>query len=185
MKKVYTAAERKEQLLDIGAKLGAKLGVVNVQRKQIAIKAGCAHSLVSVYLGDQSKLQRAVKARMKKQGLTEPSKEKIDAIGVAARKHKKDDKRDTRKRSGKEVEAIKRKKSVRAAATRVAAARTVSAPETKPTKPEYKPLRAPAERKPVRPSSTPAQAPSERKTAASAPGELEYIPQPPLAGAFP
>lgn len=215
MTKTYTAAQRKEQLIDIGAKLGAKLGIVNVQRQLVADKAGCAHSLVSVYLGDAKSAQAAYRKRMKKLGLTEPPKEKIDAIGVEARKHKVKTARDTRKRSPKEVEAIKRKRAAKSlpkatsngefersalvsakkssgVSARKSSSNTSSATrEVKPTAPaERKPTPSPAKPSP-QPASQPAQRPPERKTAARLPMAPPTRPADPvelprcLTGAFP
>jgi hypothetical protein len=172
MKKIYTGEERKAQLLDVGARLAAKLGVVNVQRQVVAEKAGCAASLVSAYMGDTLAAQAKYKRHMKKLGLVEPSKEKIERIGKEQRMHKIDDKRRTRKRSPKEVEAIKRKRA--------------DAPN------ERKPA-APAVRRLPKPAVAPAQQPPQRKSAARPPMKppLRVLPlepvelAPPLAGAFP
>lgn len=174
MKKTYTADDRKEQLIEIGARLAAKVGVVNVQRQAVADKAGCAHSLVSVYLGDTKKAQAAYKRRMKKLGLVEPSKEVIAAKGVELRKHKVGDKRDTRKRSGKEVEAIKRKKLP--ALAKAVERKPLIPPARKPTTPPSAKPSAPPATKPTAPPATKAE---------RVPGELDFTPPVVLMGAFP
>lgn len=104
-----TGAERKAALLVVGAKLAAKHGAVNVTRRMVAEGAKCSEALVSAYFGTITDAQRAFARKAKSLGLKQPDKAKVDAIGVKLRAHGPRDKRDTRKRSAKEVEAIKRK----------------------------------------------------------------------------
>lgn len=99
---------KKEDILNAGARLGAKVGIINVQRKDVADRAKCAPSLVSAYMGDTAKARAAYRKRMKALGLVEPSKDKINAAGIALRKHKPR----TKPYSAKEVKAIKQKARV-------------------------------------------------------------------------
>jgi hypothetical protein len=112
-KAVLTGAERKEQMLDAGAKLAAKHGAVNVTRRMVAEACDCAEALVSVYMGDSASAKRAYARRAKAMGLAMPDKAKAELIGFKLRAHGPRDKRDTRKRSVKEVKAIKRKKQAK------------------------------------------------------------------------
>ena len=155
--------ERKKVFLDIGARLAAKHGAVNVQRQMVAVKAGCADSLVSSYMGNNEVAQKAYRKHLKKLGLVEPSKERIVAEGAKLRSHAPNDTRALRKRSPKEVEAIKRKKPVAAKAK----AKAALVPATKPAPSPAKPRKSPAKTRSA-PERKPA-APPERKTAARAP----------------
>lgn len=211
-KKVLTGAERKAQLLEAGAKLASKHGAVNVTRRMVAQACKCAEGLVSVYMGDSATAQKAYARKAKALGLTLPDKAKTEAIGAKLRAHGPRDKRDTRKRSAREVQAIKDKaagkrkvaagyrsaKSGRYVKPAVAAADpdgTVR--ETKPAPGrESKPVTAPARAKP---SPGKAPTPPERKaTAARKPkappkhavtptaDDRPALPLPPvLAGSFP
>ena len=96
---------KKEDILNAGARLGAKVGIVNVQRKDVADRAKCAPSLVSAYMGDTTKARAAYRKRMKALGLAEPTKDTIKWAGVQQRKHKPR----TKPYSAKEVKAIKSK----------------------------------------------------------------------------
>lgn len=131
-----TGAQRKAQILEAGAKLAAKNGAANVTRRMVAEQCECAEGLVSVYMGDSATAQKAYARKAKAMGLALPDKAKSDAIGVKMRSHGPRDKRDTRKRSVREVEAIKRKrlgkvgaakKSAAVDVSRVSAVRTASA----------------------------------------------------------
>lgn len=158
-KKVLTGAERKAQLLEAGAKLAAKYGAVNVTRRMVAQACKCAEGLVTLYMGTSGDAQKAYARKAKALGLTVPDKARAEAIGQKLRAHGPRDKRDSRKRSPREVEAIKRKASAR----------------------ETKPKAAPS-RKPVKPQPSPAvtRTPPERKTAARAPKEPpKALPMPP------
>lgn len=108
-KKVLTGAERKAQLLEAGAKLASKHGAANVTRRMVATACKCAEGLVTNYMGDAKSAQKAYARKAKAMGLSLPDKAKTDAIGVKLRKHKPKDARDTRRRSIREVQAIKRK----------------------------------------------------------------------------
>lgn len=146
-----TGAERKTQLLEAGAKLASKYGASNVTRRMVAQAAGVSEGLVSLYMGTTADAQKAYTRKAKNLGLKLPSKAEAEAAGILLRKHKPADKRDTRKRSAKELTAVARKRQVKPKA----------APARKPA--------APAERKPkAAPASKPA-APAERKTAARLP----------------
>ena len=187
-KKVLTGAERKAQLLEAGAKLASKHGAANVTRRMVATACKCAEGLVNRYMGDSATAQKAYARKAKAMGLPLPDKAKTEAIGAKLRKHKPKDARDTRKRSVREVEAIKRKGSVLARnhAAKVAKLRRsaktgefVTAAEVKAnpagTVTETKPTR-PARTKPTAPRSKPAKqspgrapSPPETKSAARAP----------------
>jgi AcrR family transcriptional regulator len=110
-KKQMSGEDRKASILEAGARLAAKHGAINVTRRMVAKAANVSEALVSSHMGDTASAQAAYKRKMKKLGLEEPSKDKIEAIGVKLRAHGPRDKRDTRKRSAKEVEAIKRKRA--------------------------------------------------------------------------
>lgn len=109
-------SERKKQLLAAGAKLAAKYGASNVTRRMVAAECGCAEGLVSVYLGGTEEAQKAYARAAKRAGLPLPNKEEAAVLGAQLRAHGPRDKRDTRKRSAKEVDAIKRKTTGTAAA---------------------------------------------------------------------
>lgn len=113
--KEMTGAERKAKLLEVGANLSAKHGAANVNIRMVAEKAKCSEALVRHYMGSSVEAQKAYRRKMKSLGLSEPDKDKIEAIGIKLRAHGPRDARDTRKRSAKEVEAIKRKKAAPAA----------------------------------------------------------------------
>ena len=150
-RKQLNGADRKASLLDAGAKLAAKHGASNVTRRMVAEAVKCSEALVSVYMGDTPTAQKAYARHAKKIGLSLPDKAKTEAIGKKLRAHGPRDKRDTRKRSVKEVKAIKRKRETKPAAP----------VRTKPvTKRETKPKTAPVAKNPV---------PSETKSAARAP----------------
>jgi hypothetical protein len=177
-KKVLTGEERKAQLLEAGAKLAAKHGAVNVTRRMVAEACGCAEGLVSVYMGDSASAQKAYARRAKALGLTLPDKAKAEAIGAKLRAHGPRDKRDLRKRSIKEVEAIKRKNAgnVVANARAVGSAKLRTERETKPKAPPAAPVKKPVS-KPV-PSPGKAPSPPEVKTAARAPKAPPPLPPP-------
>ena len=168
-KKTYTGEERKAQLLGAGAKLAAKHGAVNVTRKMVADACKCAEGLVSVYLGTKDEAQKAYRKHMKKLGLSEPDKAKIEAIGGKLRAHGPREKRVVRKRSVKEVEAIKRNTAAkRAAVTR----------EVKPATPrERKPKASPALPLPS-PGKAPRSAPERKTSAARKPKAAPPLPMP-------
>lgn len=171
--KTLTGPERKAQILDAGAKLAAKVGVVNVQRREVAKACKCAEALVSRYMGDTATAQAAYKRHMRKLGLSEPPKDKVEAIGVKMRAHGPRDKRDTRKRSVREVKAIKEKRAkvttrTTAVVNGVKVTSTHTTRETKPApKPASKPRETPA--KPIPSPALPMPGPSEHKSAARAP----------------
>lgn len=125
---VLTGTERKAQLLEIGAQLASKFGAQNVQRKMVADAAGCAMSLVSSYMGDTATAQRAYANKARRMGFKMPTKAEADEIGIELRQHKPRDKRDTRKRSAKEVEAIKRKAGAAKKLAKVPTPRTAGKP---------------------------------------------------------
>lgn len=166
-KKPLTGAERKAQLLDAGAKLAAKHGAVNVTRRMVAVACGCAEALVSVYMGDSATAQKAYARKAKALGLSLPDKKTTEELGIKLRAHGPRDKHDTRKRSAKEVEAIKRKQLTKGPSLGAAMSKALGR--------ETKPKRAPRPAKPI-PASAPAlpspgvvQTPPERKSAARKP----------------
>jgi hypothetical protein len=173
-KKVLTGAERKAQLLDAGAKLAVKLGAQNVTRRDVAKACKLkSEALVSHYMGGTVEAQKAYAKHAKKLGLTLPTKAEADAIGVKLRAHGPRDKRDTRRRSVKEVKAIKQK-VVRSAKS----GKFVPAKEAY-TNPDFTVRETVVRKSPGRsrqspglPLPSPAQplpTPPERKTAARAP----------------
>lgn len=117
---------RKIELLDIGAKLAAKHGLKNVTRRMVATAANVSDALVSSYLGNVDEQRAAYKKRAKTLGLTLPAADAEALMGRKLRAHGPRDARDTRKRSAKEVEAIKRKAPV--AAKKSAVARPIASP---------------------------------------------------------
>lgn len=180
--KVLTGKERKAQILEAGARLAAKRGPQNVTRRDVAKACKCAEALVSVYMGGAADAQKAYARHARKLGLTLPDKATVEAIGVKMRAHGPRDKRDSRKRSVREVEAIKRK------AVPAAKKASTSAPrETKPapgrvTKPVQTPARA------IPSPGTAPSAPERKATAARKPKDppTEPLPLPPiLSGSFP
>lgn len=108
---MITAKERKDQILNAGAKLAAKNGARNVTRKMVAETIGVSAALVSAHMGGGEAAQKAYARQAKKLGLMLPDAAATAAIGKKLRAHGPRDARDTRKRSAKEVDAIKRKKS--------------------------------------------------------------------------
>lgn len=103
--------DRKQQIIDTGARLAARYGAVNVTRRMIAEKIKVTEALLNRYVGTRKKAQKLYAKRCIELGLKEPSPEKIEQHGINLRKHKVGDVRDTRKRSAKEVKAIKDKKA--------------------------------------------------------------------------
>jgi hypothetical protein len=194
--------DRKTTILETGAKLAAKHGAINVTRRMVAKAAKLPESVVSYYMGGADEAQRAYTKQAKKLGLTLPTKQEAEAIGVKLRAHKPRDVRDSRKRTVKEVEAIKRKvkktavlgstigmptakKSVAKVAAVKSAAKPAASREVKPlAPPSTKPAAAPKPMLPG-PASTPAQTPPSTKTAArlpKAPPSLPALPTAPSTG---
>jgi len=180
--------DRKTTILETGAKLAAKHGAVNVTRRMVAKAAKLPESVVSYYMGGADDAQRAYTKQAKKLGLTLPTKQEAEAIGVKLRAHKPRDARDTRRRSVKEVEAIKRKKGNQTmlpekviGKAAVKALRAQAAVETKPTAPpSTKPVALPKIKAPG-PASAPAQSPPSTKTAARLPKAPPTLPALPTA----
>lgn len=108
-KDMTSGDERKAQLLECGAKLAAKHGAANVTRRMVAKACKVSEALVAHYMGAAATAQKAYAKHAKKLGLALPDKAKEAELGAKLRAHGPRDKRDTRKRSVKEVEAIKRK----------------------------------------------------------------------------
>ena len=158
-RKQLPGTERKTQLLDAGAKLAVKLGAANVTRRLVAKEAKVAEALVSHYLGTSAEAQKAYTKRARKLGFTLPTKAVSDDIGLKMRKHKPGDKRDTRKRSVREVKTIKQKVA------------TMPLPrEMKPAGPASTKPAGPRSAKPTAPPARPAPSPSDvKRTAARAP----------------
>lgn len=199
--KVMTADERDAQLRKIAGELAGKYGVNNVTRRMVAKAAKCSEPLVSSYLGTLDQLKAHAKREARKLGLKPPTGKEEAAIGAKLRAHKPGDKRDTRKRSVKEVKAVKEKKSAKTSAgsavkpgkrkvlrsadtgefvtkAKAAASPATTFADTVPTpsaRPKPKPQSPnPPERKPT--------APPERKTAARPP-KLPPIVQPVIPSA--
>ena len=122
--KVLNSEEREESILNAGAQLAAKYGAVNVTRRMVASKLKISDGLVSHYMGGTAEAQAAYKKRMKKLKLVEPAKDKIEALGVKLRAKGPREVKSTRKRSIKEVKAIKRNVEARTGkSTLIAAAK--------------------------------------------------------------
>lgn len=185
--KVLTGPERKAQILEAGAKLASKYGASNVTRRMVAKACGCAEGLISNYVGGVAEAQKAYTRKAKSMGLALPDKLESAKLGAKLRAHKPKDARDTRKRSVREVKAIKNKrawpikKSVATVSTRAHAV-TPTDSGTSPSETKPKPAR---ERKPVSSPGTapqsPGQAPTlpQRKSAARAPMAPPALPLPP------
>lgn len=200
-KTVFTKEERKAQLLAIGARLAAKYGAANVTRRMVAKEAKCAEALVSVYMGGTDRAQSAYARKAKALGYSLPDKATTATIGAKLRAHGPRDKRDTRKRSVKEVEAIKRKSAARGPGYTVktktlADGRTIvnvkatrkgvdlrkvgplaEQRETKPAAPPKLPTRKPASKPLVTPGEAP-KPPERKATAARAPKAPPSLPLP-------
>lgn len=154
--KVMTGEDREKQLIDTAVALAKKHGAANLTRRMIAKACDCSEALVSNYLGTTEQLRRKAKNAAKKAGVALPDKKAEVQLGKELRAHGPRDKRDTRKRSPREVEAIKRKGVPARVRNRVAAVdRGGSKAPPLPVAP------GPTEFKPT--------APAERKTAARAP----------------
>lgn len=108
-KKVATGADRKAELLVVGAKLASKHGAINVTRRMVAAQAKVSEALVAHYLGGTEEAQKAYARKAKALGLKLPDKDKAEAIGIKLRAHGPRPVKSTRKRSAREVEAIRRK----------------------------------------------------------------------------
>ena len=112
---VLDAKARKAQLLDVGAKLAAKHGAINLTRRMVAQAAKVSEPLVSNYFGARSAMQNAMGRQAKKLGLDVPKGDAAKAIGTELRKHKPRVEHGSvakgvlRKRSPAEVKAIKDK----------------------------------------------------------------------------
>lgn len=169
--KVLTGKERKAQILEAGANLAVKYGAVNVTRRMVAKACGCAEGLVSNYMGNSAEAQKAYARKARAMGKALPDKAQAEAHGAKLRAHGPRDKRDTRKRSIKEVQAIKRKQTVRIT-RQVGPVKTTTTTTTRETKPqptvrERKPKALPLA-PPLESPGAPQQVP-ERKSAARAP----------------
>jgi hypothetical protein len=173
--KVMTGTERKALLLEVGAKLVAKYGAVNVTRRMVAKAGKVSDALVSAYFGGTKEAQKIYARHAKKLGLEQPDKDKQAALGAKLRAHAPKDARDSRPRSVKEVKAIAKKKPV---ARKVKANHAlVTAPkETKPTKPKSAPVAKPAVAKQPKPVKAPTLAPEQTKSAARAPKAPPALP---------
>lgn len=185
--KVMTGAERKAQLLAAGAKLATKHGAANVTRRMVAEACKCTEGLVNVYMGDRATAQKAYARKAIALGMALPTKANSDAIGVKMRSHGPRDKRDSRKRSVKEVEAIKRKslgnanKGNSVDVKLATKDKALAARGTGSKRRETKPVVAPSRSQPSPGLAAPA--PPERKTAArkpKAPPKHEAKEGPPL-----
>ena len=186
-----TSEAREAQLRKIVGELAGKYGVNNVTRRMVAKAAKCSEPLVSAYLGTLGELKIAAKREARRLGLKPPTGKEEAAIGAKLRVHKPGDKRDTRKRTVKEVRKIKetkpagKRKVMRSAKSgefvtkaEAAASPATTFADTVPTptsKPKPRPQSPnPPERKPT--------APPERKTAARPP-KLPPIVQPVIPSA--
>lgn len=167
--KKFTAAERKAQLLDVGARLAAKHGAKNVARRMVAnaVKPKIAESLVTAHMGNNDVAQRAYARHAKKLGLVQPSHTDQVAIGTKLRAHGPRDTRNVRQRSIKEVEAIARKRAI--AAAPAAAKKTPKPREVKPAAPESAPVNTASITPTAKPDNAAVIQPPERKTAARQP----------------
>lgn len=168
--KALDGAERKSQLLDVGAKLAAKHGAANVTRRMVAKDAKCSEALVAHYMGDSAKAQKAYAARAKKLGLTVPTKEQAEVIGAKLRAHGPRKNKVVRRRSVKEVKAIKEKSVGKSVAKRLAPVKSARAVAAKKT-PAASPRKA---------SAGTSASPAKKTTAARAPKKPPINELPPL-----
>ena len=179
-----TGAERKASLLETGAKLAAKHGATNVTRRMVAKEAGVSEALVSRYFADGNIAQKAYARKAKAMGLKQPTKEAAATIGAKLRAHGPRAVKSTRKRSAKEVQAIKRNVGTATVkrAKEITAANTMVKPEKVIGKKNVKALRTmdklpvvkraakkaskpgPAETKPTAPPLTKPTAPPTRRS---------------------
>lgn len=104
-----TPVDTKAKILDAGAKLVGKYGAVNVTRKMVAESAKVSAAIIAYHIGNSAEAQKAFKKHAKKLGIAEPSKDVIEAQGVKLRAHGPRKNKVVRKRSIKEVKAIKNK----------------------------------------------------------------------------
>jgi hypothetical protein len=143
-----------------------------------------SEGLVTAYMGTTADAQKLYTRQAKKLGLKLPTKEQVEAIGAKLRAHgprKAPVKRTSRKRSVKEVQAIKRKvaapKASAAVVKAIKATPKVAAEKSKTT--TASPRKAGAAKKPV--SAVPAvQVAARRPTAARTPKAPPTLPPPPL-----
>lgn len=142
--KIMEAGERRELILDTGAKLGAKHGLANVTRRMVAAQLGVTDPLVSHYVGDNAAATKAYRKRMKELGLVEPAADKIEEIGIKLRKRS-----FSRATPNKPAAKPKAKPKVKQATPQPAAGKKA------PTKPKAKSAApAPKSKKPAAPASS-------------------------------
>lgn len=161
--KVMTGTERKALLLEVGAKLVAKYGAVNVTRRMVAKAGKVSDALVSAYFGGTKEAQKIYARHAKKLGLEQPDKDKQAALGAKLRAHAPKDARDSRPRSVKEAKAISKKQRVVRA-------------EVKPAAPKVAPATKPTVAKRPKPAKAPTLAPEQTKSAARAPKAPPALP---------
>lgn len=125
-KKPAAVADRKTQLLDVGAKLASKHGHTNVTRRMVAVEAKVSEALVSSYLGDSKTAQAAYKRRATKLGLKLPTAAQAEEMGAKLRAHGPRKNPVVRKRSAKEVKAIKEKLTAPGAVLKARAAKKLA-----------------------------------------------------------
>lgn len=77
---------RKDQLLEIGARLASKYGAANVTRRMVARKANVTDPLVGAYLGRVAEAQEKWRKHCKEMGLPHPTKTEEATIGLELRK---------------------------------------------------------------------------------------------------
>lgn len=84
--KKNTPSSRATEFCDTGAKLAAKIGVVNVTRRAIAEAHNVTDPLVGKHIpGGKAALQKGIRKSMKALGLVEPTKDVIAAKGKELR----------------------------------------------------------------------------------------------------
>lgn len=79
---------RAEEFFNTGAKLAAKIGIVNVTRRAIAEAHSVSDPLVGKHVGGKAELQAGIKKTMKKLGLSEPAGATIERKGAELRARK-------------------------------------------------------------------------------------------------
>ena len=153
--------ERYNTILAAGAKLAGKYGAVNVTRNMVAKEAKISAPLVSYYMGSSADAQKLYAKQAKKLGIAQPDKAKIEEIGRKMRAHGPRKSKVVRKRSIKEVSAIKRKTKMRNGAPENTVRTTSPAQAVATLAEPVTPVNVP----PV----APAKKPAAKKTAARAP----------------
>lgn len=174
-----SAAQRKAQIVEVGARLASKHGAANVTRRMVAKAAKVSEPLVSHHMGTAAEAQKAYTRKAKSLGLALPDANATALIGRRLRAHKPKDARDTRKRSVKEVKAITRKGTKVAAKKSSKSGSSTPSTSRKPAAADQGKARAPSKPgsdKPAGESNKMAPGPSENKRSAARAPKLPPLP---------